>query len=132
MVTNESPQPNFIIGQMADDLVNYTITICTKSHDKQPRFPYKLYNTYVDVILGTALDIQKAVYMANAMRNEDDGRYRLQEECSGNCIYLCHLIRIAFDRGWISDKQRDKWVSLTSGLRFKVLAWMKYRPKSNP
>lgn len=120
------PQPDFLIGQLTDDLVSYSIELCAKKKkDKKTRFPYKLYNTYVDIILKTALTIQEDVFLANSLRTGNPKRKTLQEEALGKCVYLCHLIRISFDNGWVSEKQRDKWVSMTNAIQFKLMNWMK-------
>lgn len=123
MAQDGLPQPDFMLGQMADDLVCYTIMLCTKSEDKTTRFPYRLYNTYVDVILSTSLSIQKDIFLANSLHSKDPKRMSLQEECLGLCVYLCHLVRIAFDHGWISEKQRDTWIAKTMKLKYKASAW---------
>lgn len=114
-------QPNFQIGQMVDDLVEITIDLCVKKHDKEYRFPYKIYNTYVDRIMNTILDIQQDIFIANGLRSEK--REQLRQDAYTKCIYVLHLMRISNNKGWISDKQYERWTKLTVNLKYKIKNW---------
>lgn len=135
MVTDS--KPNFLIGQIADDLVVLTIEMCGKdvsakrlrqvnpSHKTEnPRFPFYLRDNYVQRILNTALDVQEYIYEANGSRNNAN-RKSFQERASSKCEYLLHLERIAYDKGWISEKQYARWSKLTAKLKWKIVDWWK-------
>lgn len=116
----------FQIGNMADDLVELTLQLCGKDQDHTPRFPERFYDSYVTRIVDTALDIQEAVSLANDDReNSLPERRRLQGRAEAKCVYLNHLIRVAWRFGWISDKQQTRWQGLTAALRYKIYNWWK-------
>lgn len=114
---------SFEIGNLADDLVFVTLEICGKSEDKNPRFPRLFYPTFVDRIIKDALDIHEKVFEANE-RLRDDGRESAQRDAECKCVALNHLIRVAFERGYISEKQRDRWQKLVTALRFSIRRWI--------
>lgn len=113
---------NFAIGNMADDVVSLTLNLCGKDEMKTLRFPKVFYANYVDRIVRTALDIQKLVFEANGIKR---GEYRLelQQEAASLCVYLNHLIRIAFDHGWISEKQRERWQKAVISMQWAIVRW---------
>ena len=41
------------------------------------------------------------------------------------CVVLRHQARILHEKGYISEKQRDRWQKLTVSLYWKLYAWMK-------
>lgn len=43
----EELQPDFVIGNMATDLVEMTLQICNKQEDKTLRFPKVMYSSYI-------------------------------------------------------------------------------------
>ena len=108
---------------MVDDLVILSIEMCGKKGET-PRFPAYLKNSYVDVIMRTSLSIQESVFIANESRDPQQRR-SLQNDAQAKCVYLNHLIRIAFEKGWISDKQRDRWQKLATSLRWSIRNWTK-------
>jgi len=114
----------FQVGNLADDLVELTLTLCNKDAEHNPRFPERLYDSYVKCIVDTALSIQKHAFIANDDRSMSAAeRKRYQSRAEAECIYLNHLIRIAGDKGWISDKQRERWQKQTDALRWKIYWW---------
>ena len=52
-------------------------------------------------------------------------RETAQKTAAAKCVYLNHLIRIAHHRGWISDKQRNRWQALTTKIKFAIVGWIK-------
>lgn len=111
---------------MADDLVDLTLQLFGKDQEHTPRFPERFYDCYVKKIVDTALEIQEAVILANDDReNSLEDRRRYQSRAEAKCVYLNHLIRIAGQRRWISDKQEERWKRLTTSLRFKIYNWWK-------
>lgn len=134
MSTNASSSPDcrpaertsrkdFALGNMADDLLELTLTMCGKNEKKTPRFPVLLYNGYVSEILGAAATIHKDIIMANEMRLGEN-RIAKQQEAAATCVWLNHLIRASTNKGWISEQQRDRWQSLVSAIKFKTINWM--------
>lgn len=115
-------RPDFKIGQMCDDLVGIIIDMTKPG--KCSSFPKILRNNYVDSMIETALAIQKDAYVANEMRNSEK-RTDIQVELIGLCVYLNHLLRIAYDKKWISDKQRDRSQRLTTSIKFAATKWAK-------
>ena len=111
------------MGNMADDLLELTLTMCGRDEHKTPRFPALLYNGYVSEIIGAAVTIHKDIIMANEMRLGEN-RTAKQQEAAATCVWLNHLIRAAAYKGWISEKQRDRWQSLGSAVKFKTINWM--------
>lgn len=109
---------------MADDLVSITLELCGKGEMKTLRFPKAFYSNYVNRIIMTSLDIQKNVFVANSTVR-DEYRFELQREAASLCSYLNHLIRIAFNGGWISEKQRNRWQKCTTALRWSIVNWYK-------
>lgn len=96
--------------------------MCGKKDDSKPRFPRQFYDTYVCRIINSSLDIQRNIFLANESLDVSE-RKQYQKSAMSECVYLNHLIRTAHDGKWISDKQRDKWVSLTTKVRFTIKAW---------
>ena len=112
----------FRLGNMCDDLVELTIEMCGKDEDKCPRFPKWSYATLVDRIMNTALDIQEQVIEANE-HELGETRAGMQKTAAAKCIYLNHLIRIAWQRGYISLKQHDRWAKLVTDIKWKTVNW---------
>ena len=106
---------------MADDLVMLSIEMCGKKGDT-PRFPAYLKNSYVDIIMRTTLKIQESVFVAHESRDPAQRR-SLQNDAQARCVYLNHLIRISYEKKWISDKQRDRWQKLATSLRWAIRKW---------
>lgn len=101
--------PDFKIGNLATDLVAYTLDICNKQDEGTPRFPQKYYDSYVTEIVKSAIQIHKNVCYANAVKLDALRRIARQEEAQAECVNLEHLILIAYDKGWISEKQHTTW-----------------------
>ena len=121
----EELQPDFVIGNMATDLVEMTLQICNKQEDKTLRFPKVMYSSYVAELVNLALEIQKLVCVANSIRNDKAKRQLLQENAIGNCVCLEKDILLALKRGWISEKQFTRWQKLICNLHWKLFNWLK-------
>lgn len=113
----------FGLGNMADDLVDLTLEMCGKAEDRNPRFPRLFYPSYVDRIINTALDIQELIFEANEIQLGETRR-TAQQRAAAKCVYLNHLTRIAYGRGYISEKQRDRWQKLTTAIKWATVHWM--------
>ena len=107
---------------MASDLLLLSIEMCGRKTN--PTFPAWLKDNLVQHIMVVTLTIHYNVFIANQMRNREE-RLRLQTEAQALCTYLNQLIRIAYDKRWISDKQRDRWQRLTTSLGWKIYSWSK-------
>lgn len=117
-------QKNFHIGNLADEMLKYTVMIVGKKEDKTPRFPRSLYDTYVNAILQDALSIHKDVFAANNKRSMT-AKTKLVLDAIDNCEHMQHLIRISYDNGWISDKQRAAWAKHVHDLKYHIGQWEK-------
>lgn len=96
------------IEQLADDSVLTTLTYCSKKQNKTSRFPAAYYDTYVSRIINSNLNIQR--YIFEAIENPDkELKNKYWHRVLSECTYLNHLIRIAYQKKWISSKQRDIW-----------------------
>lgn len=113
---------NFAIGNLADDMVELTLELCGKDENHTLRFPKVLYDSYVNRIANTALDIQGLIFESNGI-HRGDRRLDLQRDAASKCIYLIHLIRIAANKRWISEKQRDRWQSIVVSLKWAIVRW---------
>ena len=118
-------QPNFQIGNLATDLVDLTLEYCTRYEDQNPRFPKRMYESYVTQIVNLSLQIHKNICEANSIKTAKQKRHLLQEISCGDCTSLEKLIFIALKRGWISKKQHIRWQSLICDLHFKITKWLK-------
>ena len=116
--------PDFKIGNLATDLVAYTLEICNKKDVGTLRFPEKYYDSYVTEIVRSAIQLHKNVCYANAVRLDTLRRTARQEEAQAECVNLEHLILIAYDRGWISEKQHHHWQTLICDLHYMIIRWM--------
>lgn len=111
---------------MADDLLDLTLELCNKDAAHNPRFPARLYDSYVTRTVNTALDVLEYIVLANEDREGSlPDRRRLQSRAEAKCVLLNHLIRSALRHRWISDKQHDRWAGLTTALRWAVYNWWK-------
>ena len=117
----ESLQSNFVIGNLAKDLMIETFRICGKKQDKKPRFPIVLQR-YVDLMCETSINIHKSVCLANSSRDSGKRKSYIADS-KGLCVHLSHLIDIAFSGRWISEKQHDKWLGLVNAIYWKLLYW---------
>lgn len=113
----------FGLGNMADDLVSLTLELCGKADDRNPRFPRLFYPSFVTRTINTALDIQELIIEANEIRI-GEARRTAQQQATAKCVYLNHLARIAYERGYISEKQRDRWQKLTTAIKWATVHWM--------
>ena len=118
-----SSRKDFALGNMADDLVTLTLELCGKADDRNPRFPRLFYPSYVSRIVNTALDIQELIIEANEIRRGIT-RSDAQRQAAAKCVYLNHLIRIAHERGYISERQRDRWQKLVTAIKWATVRWM--------
>ena len=109
---------------MCDSLVDLSIELCGKNEDKCPRFPKWSYTSLVERIMNTALDIQEGVIESNEFRLGET-RATAQKTAAAKCVYLNHLVRIAWQRGYISPKQHDRWARLITNIKWKIVNWYK-------
>ena len=115
---------DFKLGNMATALVDYTLDICGKDEDKTPRFPSRLYDSYVSELIRSAVSIHREVCYANAVRNDVSRRKLAQEKAIGEAVNLEHLILSAYHKGWISSKQHLNWHRKICDLHFGIINWM--------
>ena len=115
---------DFQLGNLCDDLVDMSLKMCGKASDSNPRFPRWSYSTYVDRIMNGALDIQEIVIICNECFDKSR-RNKYQDTIIGKCVYLTHLIRIAWIKGYISEKQHKSWVELIMKIKYKTKGWRK-------
>ncbi len=124
----ESSSHNFDLALTADELYDYTLEICGKQEDdegnKTYRFPMYTYPNYVSRILDTAGDIHQDIIVANESFDFEE-RIRLENDAIGKCVYLNHLTRLAGNRGWISEKQLNRWRKLTNAVYWLSHNWRK-------
>jgi len=121
-----SEHKEFRIGNLADDLLAVTLDLCGKDAAHTPRFPQRFYESLVTKIINAALEIHENVFLAN----EDRGlagceRRKFKSRAEAKCVQLNHLIRVSCTRGWISDKQRERWQGMTTTLRWMIYNWQK-------
>ena len=75
---------DFRIGNLADDLLCLTLELCGKDAAHTPRFPVRFYDSLVKEIIGAALQIHEAVFLANEDREIGYAeRRRLKARSSG-------------------------------------------------
>lgn len=117
-------QPDFVIGNMATELIDLTLQMCRVDEGKTPRFPRKFYSSYVDELVKLSIDIQKYVCWANSKKTNKERRVELQETAIGDCVCLEKLVLVAFGKGWVSEKQFTKWQKLICNLHWKIHNWM--------
>ena len=117
---------DFRIGNLADDLLCLTLELCGKDTAHTPRFPARFYDSLVKTIIGAALEIHEDVFLANEDREIGYGeRRRLKARAEAKCVHLNHLIRVSEERGWISEKQCERWQGLVTNLRWMIYNWQK-------
>lgn len=116
-------QPDFVIGNMATDLVDLTLEFCNKEDGKPPRFPKNMYNSFVTELVNLALEIQHNVCVANSNRVDAKDRAKLQGDAMGDCVCLEKDVFVAYRRGWISAKQFLRWQKLICNLHWKIFNW---------
>lgn len=111
---------------MADDLLLLTLDMCDRD-GKTPRTPKRLHRSLTDRIVLTACAVQEAVILANEteLRDHRLERAEYQRAAMKHCAVLKHQARILYERGYISDKQRERWQKLCVSLYWKVYAWAK-------
>lgn len=114
--------PDFRLGNLATDLVDYTIFLCNKDETKNPRFPQRMYSSYVMQMVNLALDIEEKIFAANESRNPEK-RQECREVVLGKCCTLAKLAFIAYERGWISDRLSTAWQKKINAVYFLTLKW---------
>lgn len=116
----------FAICNLADDLLLLTLDMCDRESAK-PRLPKRLHRSLADRIILTASAVQEAVILANEtdLSTSRADRAAYQREAMRRLAVLKHQERILHARGYISDKQRDRWQQLTVALYWKIYAWAK-------
>ena len=114
---------DFRLGNLAAELLEYTLDMCNKDVTGTPRFPARLYDSYVNRIADLALDILSGIHAANAVRDDADIRKRHRESVLGKCGAMAKLVFIAFKKGWISDKQNTTWQKKINTVYFVAMKW---------
>lgn len=118
---------DFALCGMVDDLLNLTLEMCDR-YGKRPRTPKRLHRSLVDRIVLTACAIQEETILANetelAVQTRTD-RLALQKEAMKHCVVLRHQARILAERGYISEKQCERWQKLIVAVYWKLFAWAK-------
>lgn len=122
MSSKSSKKEDFAIGNLADEMLDTTLELCGKDENKTPRFPKLLYPSYVDRIVNTALDAHEYIFSANGTRLGEK-REEFQQMAARKLQYMNHLIRVAAMRGWISDRQCDRWQKICTKLMWAVVKW---------
>ena len=117
---------DFALCSMADDLLLLTLDMCDRD-SKTPRTPKRLHRSLADRIVLTACAIQEAVILANEteLRDHRPERTEYQRAAMKHCAVLKQQARILYERGYISDKQRERWQKLCVSLYWRVYAWAK-------
>lgn len=119
-----SYQRDFVIANLADDLIEEMELLTGNREDRTPRFPRRTYNTIVPRLMNNALTIQENVILANNKPLWNAKRRELQDDAISRCEILEHLLRIVAKKGWISEKQRDRIISKTAKLAVKIRNWI--------
>lgn len=120
-------EKDFALCEMADELLSLTLDLCDRE-SKRPRTPKRLHRSLVDRIILTACAIQEETILANETELAPQTRaQRLsrQKEAMRRCVVLRHQARILAEKGYISDKQRERWQKLTVTVYWKLYAWAK-------
>lgn len=118
---------DFALCGMVDELLALTLDMCDRD-SKRPRVPKRLHRSLADRIVLTACAIQEETILANETelvpmtRGE---RLTHQKEAMRRCVVLKHQARILAEKGYISDKQRERWQKLTVSVYWKLHAWAK-------
>lgn len=117
---------DFALADMADDLLLLTLDMCDRD-GKKPRTPKRLHRSLADRIVLTACAIQEAVILANEteLKTGRAQRAEYQAEAMRRCVVLKHQARILRERGYISDKQYERWQKLCVSVYWKIYAWAK-------
>lgn len=106
---------NFYLLSVSDQLVELILEVCGKRDEKSPKFPRVLYDTYVNKIILIALRIQEiSIYLTSEKLEDNFDRY--QTELELKAIQLNHLLRIAYEKKWINDSQRERLILLINKL----------------
>lgn len=81
---------DFRLGNMATDLVEFTLTMCNKDESGKPRFPTRLYDSYVKRISDLSLDVIQNIFIANAVRDDPEKRKKIRDgwKIKGNKVKL--------------------------------------------
>lgn len=115
--------PDFRLGNMATDLVEFTLDMCNKNENGTLRFPRRMYESYVKRIVDLSLDILQGIFEVNAVRNDMQTRKKRRELIVGRCAAMAKLAFVAYKKGWISDKQNTKWQKKINAIYYIVLRW---------
>lgn len=115
--------PDFKLGNMASGLVDYTLSICNKDNDNKPRFPKRLYDSYVSKIVTLSIEILEGVFATNTVRDDMTVRKEHRETVLGKCGAMAKLVFTAYKNGWISDKQNTQWQKQINSIYFVVNKW---------
>ena len=117
-------QGEFVICNMADDLLLLTLDMCDRESSK-PRLPKRLHRSLADRIILAACAVQESVILANEtdLKTSKVARAEHQQEALRELVVLKHQARILYEKGYISEKQRDRWQELIVSLYWKIYAW---------
>lgn len=115
---------NFIIGNLATDLIDLTIKMCVRdSKSKTYRFPVVLYPSYVKDLMTSAVNIHRYVCDANSLEVSDPERNKQRRRAMGECAHISGMVFSCLKKGWISEKQHDTWQKLIGSIFWKLRAW---------
>lgn len=111
---NDCTNPDFRLGNMATDLVDYTLELCNKNEDGTLRFPKRMYDSYVTHIVNLSLGI-------------DDNGKAVQRLLNSKKRTKKRLIRMMMRQVINGDKTIDDFVNSYQCWRAHVLNGDCYR-----
>lgn len=120
MGTGMSSSPDFVIGNRAEEMFEIVLSICSPKKGGTT-FPDYVRKEYTDEMIRTARGVLRDVIYANGSRGES--RLRLQESAQNGITYLTFLIRAAYDKKWISEKQHERVARILSELTKRIWNW---------
>lgn len=118
---------DFALCALADELLLTTLDMCDRD-SKRPRTPKRLHRSLADRVVLAACTIQESVILANETELAPisrKARLALQKDAMKRCSVLKHQARILHEKGYISDKQRERWQKQIVALYWKIAAWAK-------
>lgn len=113
----------FALCDLADDLLLLTLDMCDRD-GKNPRTPKRIHRSLADRIVLTASAIEETTILANETPPSQQ-RAAYQQEAMRRCVVLRHQARILADKGYISQKQLERWQKLTTSMYWRLRAWAK-------
>jgi hypothetical protein len=111
---------------MCEDLINMTIGFCTKDKTTQTlRFPVILNSSLVSRLVNKANQLDECVGIANAYPKGHPLRKENQYRAKALSVHMSRLIHVCYKKGWISEKQHDRWNGLVTKIYWKITNWIK-------